>query len=1046
MTDDRDPICSFQRLVTQPSQLKSGVKFRTVSLRTVLIIPFVLQTLAAVSLVGYLSFRSGQNAVETLANQLMTEVGKRISDRLTAYLETPQTLVAANYLETQSQTLDVNNLEQLQQHLWQQIKLFPQVSTNYFWGSQQYAIGYGRILTKPFQNEVERITGEVLPLGTLFRMNVVKVSPQQQQLYYSVMDVDGQAKKLIYTFIDDYRHLQWYHHAQKTQQQSWTPIIGYRATSTLGMQASFPVYNQQGKFQGVFTSSIALEDISLFLRELRFSPTGQAFIIERSGDLVATSFPENPYLRESTGKLARLPVIQSHDPKTRAIAQHILQQFGDFKTLNTVQQLQLNFEQQLHFVQILPHQDDYGLDWLVVVIVPEMDFMEEIYNNIHNTILLCGAALVGAIAMGLFTASKITQRIRQISAASQKMAAGELEQELNQFSQVQELGALAQSFNQMADQLRQSFAQIQIALQISKDKFTTVFRASPDPIIIATLAEGLILEVNNRCLDFFQCTREEILNHTALELDFWYNSDQRQQFRNIFEKTGCIYGFEAEAQLKSGEIKTVLLSAEVCNLEHQDCIIVIVKDISDRKQAEKELQQSQIQLELFFSQSLDGFFFMILDQPIDWNEHIDKEKALDYIFTHQRITKVNEAMLQQYRAVQDDILGLTPQDFFAHNLPEGRKIWRNFFDQGRVHIETYEKRFDGSSMWVEGDYICLYDEQGRITGHFGVQRDISDRKQAEAALRDSEERFRSLFENSPVAYQALDAQGHYLDVNPELCNLLGYCEQELINRSFQEFWPVTAQRDFIKHFTDFQQANIIRKEITLQRKDNQTITVLLEGKNQRDAVGNLLKIHCILFNITERKRTEEALRQTKGKLSQVNRELAKLVHLDSLTQLANRRHFDSFLERQWQKLAKIHRPLTLILFDVDYFKRYNDYYGHQAGDQCLIKIAHTAQKIINHPQALVARYGGEEFVIVLPNISPKIAIDLAEKFRLSLETLAIPHLRSEVSTVVTISLGIATLIPSLEHSPETLIKQADQALYQAKSQGRNQYFYSTGDG
>ncbi len=137
------------------------------------------------------------------------------------------------------------------------------------------------------------------------------------------------------------------------------------------------------------------------------------------------------------------------------------------------------------------------------------------------------------------------------------------------------------------------------------------------------------------------------------------------------------------------------------------------------------------QLDLFFSQSLHGFFFMMLDKPVEWNETVDKEKALDYVFAHQRMTRVNQAMLDQYGADEKDFIGLTPGDFFKHDLVQGRRIWRGLFDQGRWHVETHERRLDGTPIIIEGDYICMYDKKGWITGHFGVQVDITEQKQKE---------------------------------------------------------------------------------------------------------------------------------------------------------------------------------------------------------------------------------------------------------------------------------------------------------------------------
>jgi formate hydrogenlyase transcriptional activator len=147
------------------------------------------------------------------------------------------------------------------------------------------------------------------------------------------------------------------------------------------------------------------------------------------------------------------------------------------------------------------------------------------------------------------------------------------------------------------------------------------------------------------------------------------------------------------------------------------------------------VQNPDALLELFFSQSLDGFFFMMLDEPVQWDDTTDKIKALDYVFEHQRITKVNDAMLAQYRTTREQFLGRRPKDLFQHDLEYGRRVWRDFLDRGRLHLETDERRSDGSQMWIEGDYICFYDVAGRITGHFGIQRDVTDRKQAEVALQ-----------------------------------------------------------------------------------------------------------------------------------------------------------------------------------------------------------------------------------------------------------------------------------------------------------------------
>ena len=149
-------------------------------------------------------------------------------------------------------------------------------------------------------------------------------------------------------------------------------------------------------------------------------------------------------------------------------------------------------------------------------------------------------------------------------------------------------------------------------------------------------------------------------------------------------------------------------------------------------------------LEAFFDRSQDGFFFMMLDEPIEWGLSVDKDAVLDYVFSHQRMTKVNRAMADQFRAKGTELIGMTPGDFFRHDLAAGRRGWRAMFDAGHSHSITNERRLDGSTMWVEGDFMCFYDDAGRITGHFGIQRDVTDRILAVEQLEKSRAELRAL--------------------------------------------------------------------------------------------------------------------------------------------------------------------------------------------------------------------------------------------------------------------------------------------------------------
>lgn len=202
---------------------------------------------------------------------------------------------------------------------------------------------------------------------------------------------------------------------------------------------------------------------------------------------------------------------------------------------------------------------------------------------------------------------------------------------------------------------------------------------------------------------------------------------------------------------------------------------------------------------------------------------------------------------------------------------------------------------------------------------------------------------------------------------------------------------------------------------------------------QQEEVLARVKVHLELRFLT-RKVQEQAIA-----LQQANQELHRLANLDGLTEVANRRRFDEYLDIEWRRSARENTPLSLILCDIDYFKNYNDYYGHQAGDTCLIQVARAIENALNRPADLVARYGGEEFAIILPNTPIEGAVHIAEIIRAKIQELAIPHAQSRISSYVTVSLGICSQVPTPAVENRALVAATDKALYLAKAEGRNTF-------
>ncbi|MBZ4194451.1 MAG: diguanylate cyclase [Candidatus Contendobacter sp.] len=200
-----------------------------------------------------------------------------------------------------------------------------------------------------------------------------------------------------------------------------------------------------------------------------------------------------------------------------------------------------------------------------------------------------------------------------------------------------------------------------------------------------------------------------------------------------------------------------------------------------------------------------------------------------------------------------------------------------------------------------------------------------------------------------------------------------------------------------------------------------------------------LRYHSISYiNRLQRDEAYQALRASQILLEELNMKLLQLANLDGLTGLANRRYFNERYAEEWARAARNKKPVALIMLDVDRFKSFNDHYGHLGGDDCLKQIAAAMKNMMSRPGDLVARYGGEEFIVLLPDTVLDGAAYLAEKIRIAVEKRAIPHEVSDISPYVTISLGVAGIIPDPGTDPNTLIELADQCLYRAKNLGRNQ--------
>lgn len=263
-------------------------------------------------------------------------------------------------------------------------------------------------------------------------------------------------------------------------------------------------------------------------------------------------------------------------------------------------------------------------------------------------------------------------------------------------------------------------------------------------------------------------------------------------------------------------------------------------------------------LGLLFSQTLEGIFFMMLDEPLEWGRGSDEDRTTEFAFTHQRITEANSTMLRQYGASREKLIGLTPADLYAHDPEGGKRLWRTLLENGQLHIEAEERTVDGRTIWIEADHLCLYDTNRRIIGSFGIQRDITARHLAEQELRRTSEELSGFFEVNLDLLCIADMQGRFLKLNREWERALGYSLRELEGLEFvslvhpDDTTATLAAVDELNHGRE-----IINFRNRYRRKDG--LYRWIEWRSI--PVGN--RIFAAALDITDSVAAEEELRQSR---------------------------------------------------------------------------------------------------------------------------------------------------------------------------------------
>lgn len=360
--------------------------------------------------------------------------------------------------------------------------------------------------------------------------------------------------------------------------------------------------------------------------------------------------------------------------------------------------------------------------------------------------------------------------------------------------------------------------------------------------------------------------------------------------------------------------------------------------------------------------------------------------------------------------------------------PETHKdLWATL-TAGRIwHGEFCNKKRNGDLYWESAAIAPIRNRRGKATGYVAVKEDITEQRRIEEELR-----FRSVIlatqqETSLDGILVADGRGTILSCNRRFVEMWGIPADVAESRSEENYFQwmlgmVSEPVGFMKRVRYLREHVRETSRYTIPLKDGRTF-----DRYSAPMFGPGGKHYGRVWYFRD-----------SSDIHRHQEMLEKLSSTDGLTGIPNRRQFDETLVREWRRATRNHMPISLLLCDIDFFKLYNDHYGHLSGDECLRQLAVVLAASTRRPADLAARYGGEEFVCLLPETDTPGALLAAEQLQKRVEKLNLPHARSSVAPRVTLSIGVATVVPQTDQHPSELIRHADEQMYKAKKNGRNQ--------
>ncbi|MEH1868364.1 MAG: PAS domain S-box protein [Nostoc sp.] len=618
--------------------------------------------------------------------------------------------------------------------------------------------------------------------------------------------------------------------------------------------------------------------------------------------------------------------------------------------------------------------------------------------------------------------------------------------------------------------------QVEEALSENEQKFRAIFNQT-NQFIGLLQPNGIVLEANQTALDFAGITREEVVGKPFWEAKWWTISSETQaQLKTAIADAANGESIRYEVEVLDRDDRAIAIDFSLRPILDETGRVTLLisegRDISEYQAALRERQKAEEAL-----RSSQDF----LQKVANTVPHIL------YLFDLLKGTSIylNQKSLSILGYSPEEFCNADPQWFLNCFHPDDQHLCYDipsrFVKLSDNEVLSTEYRFrhkNGEWLWLNTrEVVFARDASGTPIQILGSVEDISTRKQAEKLLRQQAEGERLITEVTQQIRQSLNLEEVLNTTVNSIRECLGsdsvaiyqlesdgsgYFAAESLSDDYpqrleQTLHPFSRTRDFSYYYQglptvlhNIQESDLSADVFELLQLYQIKAAMVVPILNGDHLWGLLIAHQCSAprywqafeVNLLQQLASQVAIAIHQSVLYQqlqaANEELQRLATLDGLTQIANRRRFDQYLENEWHRLKREQMPLSLILFDVDFFKRYNDTYGHLAGDDCLRQLGSALKSVIKRPADLVARYGGEEFAVILPNTEIEGAISVAQTIRQAVYDLNFPHAQSSVRDRITVSLGVASIVPNSETSPQDLINAADKSLYIAKQQGRDQ--------